>query len=51
MMPMLKDMERVQGLEMIGSPEARGAIGMAKLSAGKAIPLVRSLLFPEDDDG
>lgn len=50
MMPMLAEMERIQATDVGGlSPEARGQIGMAKLAAGQAIPLVRSLLFPEDD--
>lgn len=51
-MPMLVEMERIQGTDAGGlSPAARGRLGMAKLAAGQAIPLVRSLLFPEDDDG
>lgn len=51
--PVLADMERVRAQPFYSdmSPEAKGSLGMAKLSAGKAIVLFRELLHLEPEDG
>ena len=51
--PMLRDMEEIQAMpiEKGASPDTLRRLIPAKQSATETIPLIRSLLFPEDDDG
>jgi hypothetical protein len=53
LMPLLRDLEEVRLMPITRdmSPDHRGRVAMAKANAGPAVELLRSLLFPKDDDG
>lgn len=50
LMPLFDDMKRVQATPLPKGP-GYGEAAMGKIAAGKAIELMRPVLFPEDDDG
>ena len=50
--PMLTNAEQIQDLSLAGAdPERMRALVPAKVAAANAIPALKSLLWPEDDDG
>ena len=52
LMPLYEHMQEVQNQPFPQKdPAGYAATAQAKLAAGEAIPLLKSVLFPEDDDG
>jgi hypothetical protein len=52
LMPLYERMQEIQNQPLPkGDPSAYVEAARAKMAAGEAIPLFRSVLFPEDDDG
>ena len=50
--PMLTNAEQVQNMPMTGvEPEQMRTLVPAKVAAANAIPALKALLWPEDDDG